>query len=81
MREPDASLPAEGHAERLQGGDQPLGLARIGSDDLGYTLSENAARAARIPALKFPHRELDSDRACAPGQVPQVALVAAMDGR
>ena len=45
MREPGTRLPAEGHADRLQGRDQPMGLARIGSDELGHTLREDAARA------------------------------------
>jgi hypothetical protein len=80
-RAPGARLPAEGHAERLQGGEPPLGLARLGSDARGYRRGEQAARPARSPAHQVPHRELDSDRAYAPGQVPQVAVVAAMDGR
>ena len=78
MREPGARLPAEGHANRLQGGDQPMGLAGIGGDELGHTLREDAAWAARISAHEFPHRELDAHRARAPREVRQVALVAAV---
>jgi hypothetical protein len=79
MREPDASLPTEGHAQRLQGGDQPLGLARLGSDELGHTRGDNAARAMQIATDAFPHHELNMDRACTPGQIRQAALIAAMD--
>ena len=46
MREPGTRLAAEGQADRLQGRDQPTGLARIGGDELGHTLLENATCAA-----------------------------------
>jgi hypothetical protein len=44
-------------------------------------LREEAAFAARMPADELPHRQLDADKGRAPGEVHQVALVAAMDGR
>src|SRR5262245_30424643 len=78
MRESCARLAAEGHADRLQDGDQPLGLAGIDGDELGHPLREKAAWAARISAHEFPHRELEANRTRAPREVRQVALVAAV---
>jgi hypothetical protein len=79
MRESCTRLSAEGHADRLQRGDQPMSLAGIGGDELGHTLREDAARAVQISADEFSHCKLDTDRACTSGQVRQVALIAAMD--
>jgi hypothetical protein len=79
MREPGSCLPAESHADGLQRGDQPLGLAGVCSAEFWHTLGEDPAPAARIPADEFAHRELEADRARAPGKVGQVELIATMD--
>jgi len=81
MRKPGTRLSTEGHANRLQGRDQPMGLARLGSHELGHTFREDAARAGRNPADEFAHEEPNPDGEWAPGQVHQVALVAAMHRR
>jgi hypothetical protein len=75
------SVSAESYTDRLQRGDQPLSLAGIGGGKLRHTLGEEAARAARIPEGKCPHRERDPDRARTTGEIGQVALVAAMHRR
>jgi hypothetical protein len=79
MRELGTCLPAEGHGDRLQRGNQPVGLTRVGRDELGHPLREDTARAVRIPADEFAHGELDMDRARASGEVHQVALIAALE--
>lgn len=60
-------------------GHQPLGLAGIGGDELWHTLREEAAPTGRMPADEFSPRHLEADRAHAPREVRQVALIAAMD--
>lgn len=79
MREAGAHLPAAGHADRLPRGDPPMGRAGVGGDELGQPLREAAAQAAWMPAHTVAPRELEADRARAPGHVHQAALITARD--
>jgi hypothetical protein len=79
-RESGASAPAEGHGDRLQGRDDAIGVPRIRRDDVREALRENAARTGEGSAEDLPDRELDMYGARPPGEIPQVALVTAMDG-
>jgi hypothetical protein len=74
-------LSAEGHTNRLQGRNQPMGLAGIGSNELGHTLREDVAPARWIPADEFAHQEPNTDSKRASRQVHQVALGVAMHRR
>jgi hypothetical protein len=72
-------LAAKGHADRLQRGDQSTGFAGVGGDELRHTLGKDMPPAGRIPTHEFAHRELDADRARAPGEIRQATLIATMD--
>src|SRR5882724_11839100 len=75
------SVPAEGHGDRPQDGHQSPSFSRIGFHKLWQALREDTALTVRILAHEFPYPELDANRAWAPGEVRQVALIATMDGR
>jgi hypothetical protein len=79
--EPGTSLPTQGHADRPQDRDQPMGLAGGWRDQVWEALGEDATRAGRVPAEELPDRELEMYGARPPREVRQVALIAAMDGR
>ena len=51
-----------------------MGLTRIGGNELGHTLPEDAPRAGRTPADELVHRKLQADRASTPGEIRQAAL-------
>ena len=70
MCKPCTRLPAEGHGDHLQRGDQPLGLARIGRGKLGHTFGADTARAARIPAHECLYREMDPGPGVCPTASP-----------
>jgi hypothetical protein len=55
-----------------------MGCAGGWRDAVWKTFREDTARAGRIPDPELPHGELDVDRAHAPGELGQVALVTAM---
>jgi hypothetical protein len=79
--EAGACVPAEGHADGPQDSDQSPRFSRIGGHQLWEALREDTTRTVRIPAYEFPDPELEANRACAPGEVRQVALIATMNGR
>jgi hypothetical protein len=70
---------ASGGSRLARRGHQPLGLAGIGDDEFWHTLREEAAPTGRMPPDELSTRQLEADRAHAPGEVRQVALIAAMD--
>jgi hypothetical protein len=76
-----AGVPAEGHTDRPQDGEQPIGLAGGWRDDVWQAFREDPTPTGSIAAHEFPHGQLDADQAHAPGEVGQVALIATMDGR
>jgi hypothetical protein len=67
--------PAEGHAGDPQDGEQSMRCSRRGHHQLWQALREEAARTVRLPAHASPYRQLDANRAWAPGKVRQVALI------
>jgi hypothetical protein len=77
----DTGLPTQGHADRAQDGDQPMGLAGRWRDEVWEALGEDATRAGRVLAQELPDHELEMDGARPPWEVRQLALVAAIDGR
>jgi hypothetical protein len=74
-------VPAEGHADRPQDGHQSTSFSRICCHKFWQALREDTALTARILAHEFPYPELEANRACAPGEVRQVALITTMDGQ
>jgi hypothetical protein len=86
-REPQASgqasarLPAQGDADRPQDGDEPRGFAGGWRDKIRQALREDRACTGGLATHELPHDELEVNGAGAPGEVRQMALVAAMDSR
>jgi hypothetical protein len=76
--EPSPGLPTQGHTDGAQRRHEPLGFPGIRRHEGWQALREDAAFAARVLAHEFAHRQLDVDRARAPGQIGQAALVTAM---
>jgi hypothetical protein len=72
-------LPTKGDADRLQDHDDSVSFPGVCGDERWEALGEDAALAAQVPADEFPHYALDAHQARPPGEVGQVALVAAMD--
>jgi hypothetical protein len=69
---------AEGHADGLQGVDQPHGFAGIRSGEVRQGLGKDAACTSQIAAHELPDEQLHTDGERAPGEVCQPALVVAM---
>jgi hypothetical protein len=55
-----------------------MGLTAISRAEMRPALGEDAAPAGPMVAAELPHGQLDPDGPRTPGQVRQVALVAAM---
>ena len=60
---------------------EPTGFAGINGHKGGEAFGEYPAHTGRIAADEFPHRQVEPDRPRPPGEVRQVALIPAMDGR
>jgi hypothetical protein len=72
--------PAQRQADHSKSGGQSMGVATIGRDEVQQALGEDPTPAGPIAAAEFPRGQLDPDGSRPPGQVRQVALVAAMYG-
>ena len=48
-------VPAQGHADRPESRDQPMGFAGVRGDQVRQALGEDATRTGPVPADEFPH--------------------------
>ena len=69
--------PAEGDADRPEERDEPRRVASVRGDESGRRSVKMGAHSSN-PADEFPHDHLDMDGERAPGEVRQVAPIAAM---
>jgi hypothetical protein len=80
-RVPGPRLPTKGQADRLERRHEPLSLAGIRGHEVRETFREDPAHTGSIAAYEFPDRQVEAARRRPPGEVGQVALIPAMDGR
>ena len=79
--EPGPCLPAHGEADRPERRHEPTGFAGIDGDKVRQAFGEDAAPTGGMAADEFPDRQVEPDRPRPPGEIRQVALIPAMDGR